>query len=103
MQLSAMSPAPGDVAARLALSPFTVSEVMKSLEPIGVDRWAVELEHEIWHARLLRMPNRWTLDFCLLVSKGDANWRRTHDAHSISGLLSPPRDCRSWPHRLPAG
>ncbi len=43
MQLSARSPAPGDVAARLALSPFTVSEVMKSLEPIGVDRWAVEL------------------------------------------------------------
>jgi len=43
MQLSAISPAPGDVAARLALAPFTISEVMKSLEPIGVDRWAVEL------------------------------------------------------------
>jgi hypothetical protein len=43
MQLSAISPAPGDVAARLALAPFTTSEVMKSLEPIGVDRWGVEL------------------------------------------------------------
>jgi DNA-binding CsgD family transcriptional regulator len=43
MQLSAISPAPGDVAARLALAPFTTSELMRSLEPIGVDRWAVEL------------------------------------------------------------
>jgi len=43
MQLSAISPAPGDVVARLALAPFTISEVMRSLEPIGVDRWAVEL------------------------------------------------------------
>jgi DNA-binding CsgD family transcriptional regulator len=43
IQLSAMSPAPADVAARLALAPFTASEVMKSLEPIGVDRWAMEL------------------------------------------------------------
>ena len=34
---------PGDVAARLALAPFTTSEVMRSLEPIGVDRWALEL------------------------------------------------------------
>src|SRR5689334_15524717 len=38
MQLSALSPAPGDVAARLALAPFTISELMRSLEPIGVDR-----------------------------------------------------------------
>jgi DNA-binding CsgD family transcriptional regulator len=43
MQLSAISPAPGDVVARLALTPFTVSEVMRALEPIGVDRWATEL------------------------------------------------------------
>ena len=43
MQLSAISPAPGHVAARLALTPFTASEVMKALEPIGVDRWAMEL------------------------------------------------------------
>ena len=31
------------MAARLALAPFTLSELMKSLEPIGVDRWAIEL------------------------------------------------------------
>jgi DNA-binding CsgD family transcriptional regulator len=43
MELGARSPAPGDIAARLALAPFTFCEMMKSLEPIGVDRWAVEL------------------------------------------------------------
>ena len=42
-QLAARSPSPSDVAARLALAPFTLSEMMKSLEPIGIDRWAVEL------------------------------------------------------------
>ena len=31
------------MAARLALAPFTLTELMKSLEPIGIDRWAVEL------------------------------------------------------------
>ena len=42
-QLATRSPAPSDVAARLALAPFTLSELMKSFEPIGIDRWAVEL------------------------------------------------------------
>jgi hypothetical protein len=38
-----------DVAVRLALAPFKLSELMKSLEPIGIDRWAVEqdLKHGI--------------------------------------------------------
>ncbi len=43
MELSMKSPAPVDIAARLALAPFTLSDLMKSLEPIGVDRWAQEL------------------------------------------------------------
>jgi len=43
MQLSAISPPPADVIGRLALAPFTSDEVMKALEPIGVDRWAIEL------------------------------------------------------------
>ena len=43
MELGARSPAPGDIAARLAIAPFTLCEMMKALEPIGVDRWAIEL------------------------------------------------------------
>jgi LuxR family quorum sensing-dependent transcriptional regulator len=42
-QLATGSPTPSDVAARIALAPFTLSELMRSLEPIGIDRWAVEL------------------------------------------------------------
>jgi DNA-binding CsgD family transcriptional regulator len=42
-QLAARSPSPNSVAARLALVPYTLSELMKSLEPIGIDRWSVEL------------------------------------------------------------
>lgn len=43
LELSKQSPAPGDIAARLAMAPFTFSDLMKSLEPIGIDRWAMEL------------------------------------------------------------
>jgi len=43
IELGARSPAPSDIAARLALAPFTFCEMMKTLEPIGVDRWALEL------------------------------------------------------------
>ncbi len=43
IELSKQSPAPGDIAARLAMAPFTFSDLMKSLEPIGIDRWAMEL------------------------------------------------------------
>ena len=42
-QLATRLPTPSDVTARLALGPFTLSESMRSLEPIGIDRWAVEL------------------------------------------------------------
>ena len=41
--LAARSPTPVEVAARLALAPFTLSDLMKSLEPIGIDRLALEL------------------------------------------------------------
>jgi hypothetical protein len=43
VELSVRSPTPNDIAARLALAPYTLTELMKSLEPIGIDRWAIEL------------------------------------------------------------
>ena len=43
MELSARTPAPGDVLGRLALTPFTFAETMKLLEPIGIDRQTAEL------------------------------------------------------------
>jgi uncharacterized LabA/DUF88 family protein len=37
------SPGPGEMLARLALAPFTMSETMSRLDPLGVDRWPFEL------------------------------------------------------------
>ena len=37
------SPGPGEMLARLALAPYTMSETMQKLEPLGVDRWPFEL------------------------------------------------------------
>ena len=37
------SPGPGEMLARLALAPFTMSETMQKFEPLGFDRWPFEL------------------------------------------------------------
>ena len=64
-QLATGSPAPSDIAARLALGPFTLSELMKSLEPIGIDRWAVELNLKHGIRDLFGCPigGRWIFAF----------------------------------------
>jgi LuxR family quorum sensing-dependent transcriptional regulator len=36
-------PSPGEMMARIALAPFTMSETMQRLEPVGADRWPFEL------------------------------------------------------------
>jgi DNA-binding CsgD family transcriptional regulator len=41
--LMRQSPGPGEMLARLALAPFTMSETMARLDPLGVDRWPFEL------------------------------------------------------------
>jgi len=43
MELTKINPGAGAVLARLALAPYTMSETMQRLEPIGVDRWPFEL------------------------------------------------------------
>ncbi len=42
-ELMQRSPGPGEMLARLALAPFTMSEAMQRLEPLGIDRWPYEL------------------------------------------------------------
>ena len=71
-QLATRSPAPMDVVARLALSAFSFSEMMKILEPIGIDRWAVDLNMKHGMRDAFNVPNRWPVDFRLLVAKGYA-------------------------------
>jgi DNA-binding CsgD family transcriptional regulator len=42
-ELSRKYPATGFTIAQSALAPFTISEITRSLEPIGIERWSVEL------------------------------------------------------------
>ena len=42
-ELMRKHPGPGEMLARLALAPYTMSETMQKLEPLGVDRWPFEL------------------------------------------------------------
>jgi DNA-binding CsgD family transcriptional regulator len=37
------TPGPGEMLARIALAPYTMTETMSRLEPLGVDRWPFEL------------------------------------------------------------
>ena len=41
--MQAKTPSPDIILARLALAPFTFSEATKMLDPIGMDRWAAEI------------------------------------------------------------
>jgi LuxR family quorum sensing-dependent transcriptional regulator len=42
-ELMQTSPGPGEMLARISLAPFTMSEMMRRLEPLGTDRWPHEL------------------------------------------------------------
>lgn len=43
LELSRKHPGPGFMLAQLSLAPFTQSELMQRLEPLGIDRWPTEL------------------------------------------------------------
>ena len=64
------SPGPGEMLARLALAPFTMSETMQRLEPLGFDRWPFELALKYGMRDRLSCPvgGRW-LDLVLVTSR----------------------------------
>jgi DNA-binding CsgD family transcriptional regulator len=43
IELTRKHPGPAVTFARLSLAPFTLSELMRMIEPLGIDRWPVEL------------------------------------------------------------
>jgi len=59
--LAAGTPPPFDVLARLSMAPYTRTEMMKALEPLGVDRWTVELGQKYGMRDFLGCPvgGRW--------------------------------------------
>ena len=42
-ELSQRHPGPGIMLAKVSMAPFTQSELMQKLEPLGIDRWSIEL------------------------------------------------------------
>jgi LuxR family quorum sensing-dependent transcriptional regulator len=69
-------PGVGVTLAQLALAPFTMSEIMRSLEPIGIERWPLELAMKYRMRDSLTCPvgGRWAV----------AYWSR----HVLSGRLT---------------
>jgi len=65
LQFIKRSPSPGDVMARLVLAPYTYSEAMQKLEPLGVDRWSQELNLKYGIRDVLGCPfgGRWILAY----------------------------------------
>ena len=63
VEMSRKDPAPGAMMARLALAPFTMTETMRMLEPVGLDRWPQELALKYGMRDTLTCPvgGRWVV------------------------------------------
>ena len=62
-ELSRQHPAPALMLAQMSLSPFTTSEMMHQMEPLGIDRWSIELGLKYGMRDFLSCPvgGRWVL------------------------------------------
>ena len=65
LELSRVHPSPSLALARLSLAPFIKSEMMTVLHPLGVDRWAIELElkYGIRDGLVCPVGGRWLLAY----------------------------------------
>ncbi len=65
IELTHKAPGPSIILAQMALAPFTFSEIIKMTEPIGMDRWPVELGLKYGIRDLLNCPvgGRWVVTY----------------------------------------
>jgi DNA-binding CsgD family transcriptional regulator len=65
IELTRRHPGPGITFAQLSLAPFTMSELMRTLEPLGVDRWPIELALKYGMRDSFNCPvgGRWVVTF----------------------------------------
>lgn len=65
VELSRVHPGPGLMFAQLSLSPFTLSELMRMLEPLAIDRWPFELALKYGMRDRLNCPvgGRWVVSY----------------------------------------
>jgi hypothetical protein len=90
-ELSQCHPGPGITLAHVALAPFTHTELMQKLEPLGIDRWPIELALKHGMRDGLTCP------------VGGAGWSHT-GLRVCCPIVSPRRhaSCSSWaPHSRP--
>ncbi|MFM1816395.1 MAG: hypothetical protein RLZ98_3090 [Pseudomonadota bacterium] len=98
---SKKTPGPSLMTAYLALVPFTLSETLRALEPIGIDRWALEFTYRYGIRDTLACPigGRWVIAFWsrTVLSKSLTQERRalvfigaTFAVNRLQKLLSAP-------------
>lgn len=65
LEMSRAHPGPGFTFAQLSLSPFTMSELMRILEPLAIDRWPFELALKYGMRDRLNCPvgGRWVVTY----------------------------------------
>jgi DNA-binding CsgD family transcriptional regulator len=65
IELSRTHPGPGFMLAQMSLAPFTMSELMRMVEPLGVDRWPFELALKYGMRDRLNCPvgGRWVITY----------------------------------------
>jgi DNA-binding CsgD family transcriptional regulator len=64
-ELTKRHPGPSVFYAQLSLAPFTLSEIMRSLEPLGADRWPIDLALKYGMRDSFNCPvgKRWVVTF----------------------------------------
>jgi DNA-binding CsgD family transcriptional regulator len=64
-ELTKRHPGPSVIFSQLSLAPFTLSEIMRTLEPLGIDRWPLDLAHKYGMRDSFNCPvgGRWVVSF----------------------------------------
>jgi DNA-binding CsgD family transcriptional regulator len=65
IELSRTRPGPGFILAQMSLAPFTMSELMRIVEPLGIDRWPFDLALKYGMRDRLNCPvgGRWVITY----------------------------------------
>lgn len=82
IELSRTHPGPGFMLAQMSLAPFTMSELMRMVEPLGIDRWPFELALKYGMRDRLNCPvgGRWVVTYW---SRNVLSQRLSEEARAI--------------------
>jgi DNA-binding CsgD family transcriptional regulator len=82
VELNRTHPGPGFMLSQMSLAPFTMSELMRMVEPLGVDRWSFELALKYGMRDRLNCPvgGRWVVTYW---SRNVLSQRLSEEARAI--------------------